>query len=235
LLATDVELSSDNSAKDFAGAHIAARSKPRLLVVDDNVDNRVILARLFQRRNFDVVEADCGQKALDLVGGARFDTILLDINMPDMSGLEVLRTIRSGHSPDSLPVIMVTGQTQNSDIVEALEMGANDFVAKPVAFAVALARVNLQVERRRAAEALASANAALSEANERLERRVFERMARLAEANERLENEMAAKRPQVRGQRRPGGANDRPVEETIAQRRLRSRRLRARSRRRASA
>jgi DNA-binding response OmpR family regulator len=235
LIQADVELTALNSAKTSVCGPIAARSKPRLLVVDDNVDNRVILARLFQRRNFDVVEADCGRKALDLLGGASFDAVLLDINMPDMSGLEVLRTIRSGHSPESLPVIMVTGKTQNSDIVEAFEMGANDFVAKPVAFAVALARVNLQVERRRAAEALASANAALSEANERLERRVFERTARLAEANERLENEMAARRRQLRGQRRPGGANDRPSEETIAQRRVRSRRLRTRSRRRAGA
>src|SRR5271156_196458 len=116
-------------AGDPVGGQFSARSKPRLLVVDDVVDNRVILARLFQRRNFDVVEADCGMKALELIAAGSFDTILLDIRMPDMSGLDVLRRIRSGHSPDCLPVIMVTGNNKNSDVVEALELGANDYVA----------------------------------------------------------------------------------------------------------
>ena len=101
-------------------------------------------------------------RALQLIAAGSFDTILLDIKMPDMSGLDVLRTIRSEHSPDCLPVIMVTGNNKNSDIVEALELGANDYVSKPVAFAVALARVKAQVERRRAVEALGLANAALN-------------------------------------------------------------------------
>ena len=163
MILTRTELAPVNSAtNDTIGGAIPSRSKPRLLVVDDNIDNRVILARLFQRRNFDVAEVDCGMRALELIAAGSFDAILLDIRMPDMSGLDVLRTIRSEHSPDSLPVIMVTGNNQNSDIVEALELGANDYVSKPVAFAVALARVKAQVERRRAVEALALANAALN-------------------------------------------------------------------------
>ena len=101
-------------------------------MVDDNVDNRIILTRLFQRRNFDVVDADCGMRALDLIAAGSFDAVLLDVNMPDLSGLEVLQRIRSRHSPDSLPVIMVTGNNQCADIVEALELGANDYIAKPV-------------------------------------------------------------------------------------------------------
>ena len=200
-----------NSANVSVCGHISTRSKPRLLVVDDNIDNRVILARLFQRRNFDVVEVDCGTRALELIAADSFDTILLDIRMPDMSGLDVLRTIRLEHSPDCLPVIMVTGNNQNSDIVEALELGANDYVSKPVAFAVALARVKAQVERRRAVEALALANAALNR------------------ANEQLRNEMSARLNGVRTQRNHGAAKDCPPEETIPQRHARSRRLRARA------
>jgi DNA-binding response OmpR family regulator len=180
-------------------------------VVDDNIDNRIILARLFQRRNFDVVEVDCGMRALELIAVGSFDTILLDIRMPDMSGLDVLRTIRSGHSPDSLPVIMVTGNNQNSDIVEALELGANDYVSKPVAFAVALARVKAQVERRRAVEALALANAALNL------------------ASEQLRNEMTARLSGSRTQHNRDVAKDRPSDESIPQRHARSRRLRARA------
>jgi DNA-binding response OmpR family regulator len=190
---------------------ISTRSKPRLLVVDDNVDNRIILSRLFQRRNFDVVEADCGMKALELIADGSFDTILLDIQMPDMNGLDVLRTIRSAHSPDTLPVIMVTGNNQNSDIVEALELGANDYVSKPVAFAVALARVKAQVERRRAVEALALANAALNRANEQLRKEVTARLG------------------DVRTQPYRGAAKDSPSDESIPLRHARSRRLRARA------
>jgi diguanylate cyclase (GGDEF)-like protein len=170
------------------------RPKPRILVVDDIVDNRNILARRFQKRNFEVVEADCGTAALELIAARSFDTVLLDINMPDMSGLEVLRRIRDAHTPESLPVIMVTANNQNTDIVQALEMGANDYVSKPVEFTVALARVNAQVKRKQASEALASANQALHESNDQLEERVSERTARLIEANQQLMNEMAARR-----------------------------------------
>ena len=205
------EFASVNSADVSVCGDVSTRSKPRLLVVDDNIDNRVILARLFQRRNFDVVEADCVKRALELIAAGSFDAILLDIRMPDMSGLDVLRTIRSAHSPDCLPVIMVTGNNQNSDIVEALELGANDYVAKPVAFAVALARVKAQVERRRAVEALGLANAALNQ------------------ANEQLRKEMTARLSAVRAQRNRSAAKDRPSDESIAQRHARSRRLRARA------
>ncbi|MGP0058286.1 MAG: putative bifunctional diguanylate cyclase/phosphodiesterase [Beijerinckiaceae bacterium] len=175
------------------GGKPQACSKPRILVVDDVADNRILLARLFQRRNFDIVEADCGTRALELVAASSFDAILLDVNMPYMSGLEVLQEIRRKHSPETLPVIMVTGNNQSADIVAALEMGANDYVAKPVQFSVALARVNAQVERKQASEALALANAALNQSNEQLERRVFERTARLVEANQQLKNEMEAR------------------------------------------
>jgi diguanylate cyclase (GGDEF)-like protein len=180
-------------AAETGGGEPQACSKPRILVVDDNADNRIILARLFQRRNFDIVEADCGTRALELVAASSFDAILLDVNMPYMSGLEVLQEIRRKHSPEALPVIMVTANNQSADIVAALEMGANDYVAKPVQFSVALARVNAQVERKHASEALALANAALNQSNEQLERRVSERTARLVEANQQLKNEVTAR------------------------------------------
>ena len=180
-------------AVGVAGGAMQARAKPRLLVVDDIADNRNILARRFQKRNFEIVEADCGMTALELIAANSFDAILLDVMMPDMSGLEVLRRVRSGYSPEALPVIMVTANNQSADVVEALELGANDYVSKPVEFAVALARVRAQVERKRTGEALVEANAALNQANAQLEQRVFERTARLTEANDRLRNEVTAR------------------------------------------
>jgi diguanylate cyclase (GGDEF)-like protein len=149
-----------------------ARRTARLLVVDDVAENRDILRRRFQRHGFVVDEADCGAKALSLISHGRYDTILLDIMMPDMDGTEVLRQIREKHSSELLPVIMVTGKTQREDVVNALEMGANDYLSKPVDFPVALARVRGQVERKRATEDLARTVAALTLSNDRLKEEI---------------------------------------------------------------
>jgi diguanylate cyclase (GGDEF)-like protein len=160
-----------------------ARRTPRLLVVDDVAENRDILRRRFQRHGFVVDEADCGAKALSLIGHGRYDAILLDIMMPDMDGIEVLRQIREKHSAELLPVIMVTGKTQREDVVNALEQGANDYLSKPVDFAVALARVRGQVERKRATEDLARTVAALTLSNDRLKEEIVGRQ----QANARSE------------------------------------------------
>lgn len=159
---------------------------PRILIVDDISDNRAILRRRFERRGFTIAEAESGRAALDIVATQPFDVVLLDVMMPDMNGLEVLRQIRERHSPVALPVIMVTGKTESQDIVEALTLGANDYITKPVDFAVALLRVSTQVARRRAEEQVRKANEALSVANTDLERRIAERTAEIVKANDQL-------------------------------------------------
>jgi diguanylate cyclase (GGDEF)-like protein len=168
----------------------ARTSQPRLLIVDDVADNRIILARRFQRRQFDIAEVDCGRAALDIIERDSFDVVLLDIMMPDMSGVEVLKKIRQQYSQTKLPVIMVTANSRTEDVVEALEAGANDYVTKPVDFAVALARVNTQIERKRASEALEAKNKELQHANLSLEGRISERTQRLSEATEKLQDEI---------------------------------------------
>ena len=159
-----------------------ASAQPRLLIVDDFPANRDILARRFGRHGFETVEADCGQKALELVAQQRFDLVLLDVVMPDLDGFEVLRRIRSRHSAVDLPVIMVTGKSDGQDIVKALELGANDYVTKPVDFSVALARSGTQIARAKAEQAIRLANEELQRANAELERRIAERTAELARA-----------------------------------------------------
>jgi len=113
--------------------------------------------------------------------------------MPGIDGLETLRRIRAQKSASALPVIMVTAKAESVNVVDALELGANDYVTKPVDFAVALARVNTQISRRRAEQRVALANEALLSANEDLERRVEERTWRLTEANQRLKEEIAGR------------------------------------------
>ena len=165
--------------------------RPRLLIVDDISDNRTILTRRFQRRGFDVVEAECGLTAIELIDKESFDLVLLDVMMPGMDGIETLKRIRSQNSASELPVIMVTAKSESTNIVDALELGANDYVTKPVDFAVALARVNTQISRKRAVERVALANEELRKVNEDLERRVEERTSRLIDANQRLKVEIA--------------------------------------------
>ena len=83
-----------------------------------------------------------------------FALVLLDIEMPRVSGLDVLRVIRQRRSASELPIIMVTARQESADIVEALNSGANDYVTKPVDMPVALARIQAQLARKRAEAAL---------------------------------------------------------------------------------
>ena len=158
--------------------------KPRVLIIDDVFDNRAVLGRRFERRGFEVAEADCGLKGLEMVLQGDYDVVLLDWMMPDMEGIEVLKRIRETYDSVSLPVIMVTAKTQSEDLVEAFGAGANDYITKPVDFAVALARVQTQVGRKRAEEQVRAANDALSRANEGLETLVAERTVELRAAME---------------------------------------------------
>jgi DNA-binding response OmpR family regulator len=125
-------------------------SPPRLLVVDDVEDNRTILRRRFTRLGYDVLEAENGDKALSMVAAYPFDVVLLDVMMPGIDGLEVLRRIREDHTDAQLPVIMVTAKAASEDVVEGLLLGANDYITKPVDMEIAAVRVDMQLRRKRA-------------------------------------------------------------------------------------
>ena len=86
----------------------------RLLIVDDVSDNRTLLTRRFERRGFEVVEADSGFTAIELIDKEPFDLVLLDVMMPGIDGMETLKRIRSRKSASALPVIMVTAKTGSS-------------------------------------------------------------------------------------------------------------------------
>lgn len=168
----------------------AEPGKRRLLIVDDVRENREILRRRFERHGFEAAEAGGGVEALALLERQSFDLVLLDMMMPDLSGLDVLTRIRATHSPGALPVIMVTARSQSEDVVEALQCGANDYITKPVDFSIALARVTTQLERKRAEEKIQQMNEELSRANEALEGRVADRTRDLVQANESLRREI---------------------------------------------
>jgi DNA-binding response OmpR family regulator len=118
-----------------------SQSSYRLLIVDDLADNRDLLRRQLERSGFLVEEAENGQAALDLLAQTRCHLVLLDINMPGLDGVEVLRRIRQTHRASALPVIMLTASNQIADVVRARKDGANDYIMKPIHVPTALARV----------------------------------------------------------------------------------------------
>ncbi|MBL8115438.1 MAG: response regulator, partial [Acidobacteria bacterium] len=130
----------------------------KLLVVDDNELNRDMLSRRLQQRGYAVKTAEDGEKALARIEEEKFDTVLLDVMMPGISGLEVLEILRKTYTVAALPVIMATARDDSQDIVEALKLGANDYVTKPLDFPVVLARLETQLALKRATEQLEKRN-----------------------------------------------------------------------------
>jgi diguanylate cyclase (GGDEF)-like protein/PAS domain S-box-containing protein len=125
-----------------------------LLVVDDNENNRDVLSRRLRQKGYLVAVAADGAEALALIERDSYDLILLDVEMPGMSGLEVLTRLRVTRSQTQLPVIMVTARSEGADIVEAFGLGANDYLTKPIDFAVALARIRTHLAHKWAVEDL---------------------------------------------------------------------------------
>jgi len=106
---------------------------PRALVIDDSRAMRSILARILADCGFDAIQAANGKEALVAMEreGASLDLILVDWNMPEMSGLEFLAELRSRPAFAPLPVIMVTTETEVEQMQRALAAGADEYVMKP--------------------------------------------------------------------------------------------------------
>jgi diguanylate cyclase (GGDEF)-like protein len=122
----------------------------RLLIVEDDVGNRDLLQQRLARQGYSVEVAQDGPTALEKISREQYDLVLLDQMMPGMSGLDLLRLLRATHSASELPVIMVTAVDQSQTIVEALDRGANDYVAKPMDMPVVMARIHAQLARSKA-------------------------------------------------------------------------------------
>jgi sigma-B regulation protein RsbU (phosphoserine phosphatase) len=157
-----------------------------ILIVDDDKLNSEGLARRLQGQGYEVAIANSGRKAIELLGDRPFDLVLLDIMMPRMSGLDVLKFLRRVDSPIDLPIIMVTAKGESEDIVEALELGANDYVTKPLDFPVVLARIRTQVALRRTVSQVTELERKLAARNKELEAAA----ANLAAANQRMTGDL---------------------------------------------
>src|SRR5256885_4955092 len=148
---------------------------PIVLVVDDNEPNRQIAVERLAERGFVVAEAADGAAALREIEDKRYDLVLLDVMMPGLDGLTVLRRIRELYALAELPVIMATARGDRADVVEALRSGANDYVVKPLDFAVVAARIETQLAIKAASDGM---RAELSAANARAQLRRQEMLDR---------------------------------------------------------
>ena len=122
----------------------------RILVVDDEPINHQVIKNHLQVGNYELVQAMNGEEALQqLEQNQSFDLVLLDLMMPRMSGYEVCQHIRKQYLPSELPVIMVTAKNQVADVVQGLDLGANDYLAKPFTKDEFLARVKTHLNLHR--------------------------------------------------------------------------------------
>ena len=119
-------------------------NRAKILIIDDEVLNLQLLEHILGRQ-YDIVSVTTGRAALKNIDEKSFDLVMLDIMMPGMDGFEVLQHIRENHTPDKLPVILVSALAQDEDIVRGLNRGANDYIPKPLQPQLVMARVQAQV------------------------------------------------------------------------------------------
>ena len=126
-------------------------SQPTVLIVEDEPAQSEVLAYNLKAEGYHVITADNGEDALILVDENMPDLILLDWMMPHVSGIEVCRRLKIRPGTRSIPIIMLSARSEEIDRVRGLEIGADDYVAKPYSIIELMARVRAQLRRTRAA------------------------------------------------------------------------------------
>lgn len=128
-------------------APVRRRRQRTVLAVDDSRTNLNVLGHRLGREGFLALLCDNGSEALDLIAAGGIDLVLLDMMMPGISGIQVLKELRAAPDTADLPIIMVTGRSDPEAAVQALSAGADDYVAKPFEFPVLAARIERTLAR----------------------------------------------------------------------------------------
>lgn len=152
----------------------------KILLVDDNKGQRLTLESILKRSGFDVISADCGQAALSAADQHDFVAALLDIKMPDITGIDVLRYLKKIKS--DISVIMMTGYSETEYAIEALNAGAAAYLLKPANIEQVKCLLKQAIEHHRILEENKAMATALHEWNSHLEEKVKERTRQLTES-----------------------------------------------------
>jgi class 3 adenylate cyclase len=124
-------------------------SPGRLLVVDDNKVNRLLLGRSLEQQGHAIDMAENGRQALEMLQANPFDLVLLDIEMPEMDGYQVLERIKTDLKLRDIPVIITSALEEVDSVVKCIEMGAEDYLTKPVNPVLLKARIGASLEKKR--------------------------------------------------------------------------------------
>jgi len=125
----------------------------KILVVDDDLDTLRLVGLMLERQGYEIVAASNGQQGLSLAKSEKPDLILLDLMMPDISGTEVARQLRSDPELENILIIMFTAKTQLEDKLEGFDVGADDYVTKPIQPRELIAHVKAVLKRSNRAKA----------------------------------------------------------------------------------
>jgi two-component system response regulator TctD len=117
----------------------------RLLLIEDNAELAGLLAERLEPRGFDADFARTGREALEMIELVDYAAVVLDLGLPDMDGLEVLRRLRQTRG--AVPVLILTARDQVGDRVKGLDSGADDYLVKPFAYEEVIARLNVLMRR----------------------------------------------------------------------------------------
>lgn len=123
-----------------------------ILIADDNEEHRDILSRCLEKQGYTVETAENGQQALDMMAVEDFDLLLLDIIMPVLDGYAVLKEMNADAKQKTLPVIVLTADTETSNVIRCIELGANDYLVKPFDMVVLRNRIVRALLNRRLRE-----------------------------------------------------------------------------------
>jgi DNA-binding response OmpR family regulator len=119
------------SGLNITAAKSPVRAVPLVLVADDDEDILTLVALRFRRSGLEVILARDGEEALELIQTRAPDAAVLDIAMPKLTGIEVVRRVRDSEATKSLPIVLLTARAAEKDVELGLEAGADEYITKP--------------------------------------------------------------------------------------------------------
>jgi putative two-component system response regulator len=183
----------------------------KILIVDDESAARIALATLLRKEGFEVDEVRDGTSALARCASFRPDLVLLDVLMPDMSGLDVCRRIKAAPETRLTPVVLITGLSDTEDRIEGINAGADDFLSKPIDFNELLARTRSLLRLKQYTDELEHAEVVLFSLARSIEARdTYTRghCERLADMSVRLGAKLGLSEDELKALRRAGIVHD---------------------------